>query len=187
MRVVLLASLIFVIGLHVNAQQLPQKPSKKFQYQQVDFEDLMRRYFLKERSHGVEGIYSVSCVITKRKKVLFSKREKVRVVEKQDNYARVAILQDMPGSKQDFIEISLSYRDANKYPIVGIIDGLSEGKGLVYKHIEPNGLVLSFSMIGESDELLEGEYSKIERRKIITYRLSYLKIFPKNPEIVIND
>jgi hypothetical protein len=187
MRLVLLVLMMFFVDLGLHAQEIPQKPSRKFQYQQVDFEDLIRRYFVKEHSHGVEGIYSVSCVITKRKKVLFSKREKVRIVEKQDNYARVAILQDLPGSKQDFIEISLRYHDANKYPIVGIIDGLSEGKGLVYKHIEPNGSVLSFSMISESDDLLEGEYSKIERRKTITYRLSYLKIFPKNPEIVIND
>ena len=48
-------------------------------------------------------------------------------------------------------------------------------------HIEPDGERLSFSML-ESDGLLEAEYSKSERRSIITYRLSYLKIYPARDE-----
>jgi hypothetical protein len=147
----------------------------------------MRRYFVKERSHNLEGVYSVSCVITKRSKVFLSKREKIRIVERKDNYARIAILKDLPGRKQDFIEVSLSYHDAKKYPIIGAINSMSEGKGMVYTHVEPDGSIITFSMISESAELLEGEYSKIERRKTITYRLSYLKTFPKTPEVIANN
>jgi hypothetical protein len=145
---------------------------------------MMRRYFLKGQPDDLEGIYSVSCVITKRNKVFLSKREKIRIVERQDNYARVALIKDWPGSKRDFIEISLIYHDAKKYPIIGELNGISQGKGMIYKHLEPDGSIVSFSMISESPELLEGEFSKMERKKTITYRLSYLKIYPKNQEVV---
>jgi hypothetical protein len=158
---------------------------KKHQYDEVDFEELMRRYFLKETSNDLEGIYSVSCVITKKSKVFLSKREKVKVVERKDNYARVAILKDVPGSKRDFIEISLSYRDAKKYPIMGEFNTVSGGTALIYNHTEPDGTLLSFSMLSEP-ELLEGEFSKMERRKTITYRLSYIKTYPKMERIVLD-
>jgi hypothetical protein len=186
MRIVLYTFLFLIITGQMNAQETKKK-SRKFQYEEVDFEDMMRRYFVKERSHELEGIYSVSCVITKRKKVFLSKREKIRIVERKDNYARVAVLKDLPGRKQDFIEVSLSYHDAQQYPILGSINSMSEGKGMVYTHIEPDGSIITFSMISESPELLEGEFSKIERRKTITYKLSYLKTFPKAPIVVTNN
>jgi hypothetical protein len=187
MRKIVLALLACVVLFAAQAQEQPQKKkSRKYQYDEVDFEEMMRRYFLKGRSDELEGIYSVSCVITKRSRVFLSKREKIRIVERQDNYARVAIVKDWPDSKRDFIEISLSYHDAKKYPIMGEINGISQGKGMIYKHIEPDGTIVSFSMISESSELLEGEYSKIEKRKTITYKLSYLKIYPKNQDVVFN-
>ncbi|MFZ6010908.1 MAG: hypothetical protein ACOYXT_11240 [Bacteroidota bacterium] len=168
------------------AQNRSKYRLKKAQYEEVDFEQMIKRYFGKEGSNSLEGIYSVSCVITKRSKVFLSKREKFRIVGRKDNYARVAIMKDWPGSKRDFIEVSLSYRDAKKYPIVGEFTGLAEGKGLIYKHIEPDGSTISYSMVGESPELLEGEYSEVEKRKTITYRLSYLKLYPTQSQITVN-
>ncbi len=153
-------------------------------YEEVDFEDLIRRYMGKEKSDPLEGIYSVSCVITKTSKRFLSKRDKVRVVARKDNYARVAILRDWPGSTRDFIEVTLSYRDAKKYPIVGELQELSGGRGFIYRHIEPDGSDLDFSMLPASLELLEGEFSEMKRRKTITYKLSYLKLFPKAGEVV---
>jgi hypothetical protein len=161
------------------------KVKKKFQYEEVDFEDMMRRYFLKESGNPVEGIYSVSCVVSKTSKRFLSAREKTRIVQRKDNYARVAVMKDFPGTKRDFIEVSLSYRDAKKYPIVGSFNSLSDGPGLIYHHLEPDGTVIAFSMISESGELMEGEFSKVQRRRTITYRLSYLKIYPKSsPSLV---
>jgi hypothetical protein len=190
MRKLMLVLIACIIVCSAQAQdeikKLLTRKQRKYQYEEVNFEDLMRRYFLKGQPNEVEGIYSVSCVITKRSKVFLSKREKIRVVERQDNYARVALIKDWPGSKRDFIEISLSYHDAKKYPIMGTMNAISEGNGLIYNHIEPDGKPISFSMIIESSELIEGEFSKIERRKTVTYRLSYLKIFPKSQDIVFN-
>lgn len=178
----MLFCLIMGSGMAQDMKKLQLK--KKPQYEEVDFEDMIRRYFVKESSHVVEGIYSVSCVITKKSKVFLSQRERVRVVERKDNYARVAILRDLPPSRRDFIEVTLSYRDAKKYPIIGDINTLAEGQGYIYHHIEPDGSIIPFSMVSDSSELLEGEYSKIQRRKTITYRLSYLKLYPKSPPSV---
>jgi hypothetical protein len=36
----------------------------------------------------------------------------------------------------------------------------------------------------ESEGLLEAEYSQLEKRKTITYRLSYLKIYPAGSDDV---
>lgn len=187
MRYVFIFLIVWGWSIEGFSQQLSPTRLKRAQYQEVDFEEMMRRYFGKEVSNDLEGIYSVSCVITTRQKKLLSRQDKVKVVARKDNYARVAILKDWPGSKRDFIEVSLNYRDAKKYPIVGEMSYLSEGQGLIYNHQEPDGKIISFSMISESPELLEGEYSEMQRRKIVTYKLSYLKIYPKQSGMAVHN
>lgn len=176
---------LVIFSLSANAQSRPDKKFKKNVYEEVDLEDMMHRYLGKEKGHPLEGIYSVSCVVLTKNKRFLSKRERIKVVERKDNYARVAILKDWPGSNRDFIEVSLSYRDAKKYPIVGELNSLSEGQTFMYRHTEPDGSVLTFSLIYESAELLEAEYSHMHKRKTITYRLSYLKTYPKNSELTV--
>lgn len=163
------------------AQTKSKSIFKKSHYQEVDFEDLMHRYFGKETGsfNKMEGIYSVSCVITKSSKSFFTGQLKVKVVERKDNYARVAILKDWPGSNRDFIEVSLSYHITNKYPIVGEMSTLSTGEAFIYKHIEPDGSSMDFSMATNSPDLIDGEHSEMNKRKTITYKLSYMKIYPK--------
>lgn len=180
-----LLSCLLIVVFMAGAQTKPSRKQKKIVYQEVSFEDMIRRYFGKEKSTPFEGIYSVSCGITTRKKRFLSNRERIKVVERKDNYARVAIMKDWPESSRDYVEITLSYRDARRYPIVGEFSILSEGKGLIYKHIEPDGTPISFSMMRESDEMLEAEYSVIEGRKTITYRLSYLKVYPKTSALTV--
>lgn len=161
---------------------------KKSQYEEVDFEDLMHRYFGKEAGdfNKLEGIYSVSCVITRSSKNFFTGQLKVKVVERKDNYARVAILKDWPGTNRDFIEVSLSYHVTDKYPIVGELSTLSAGEAYIYKHIEPDNTIMDFSMASSSLDLIEGAHTEMYKRKTITYKLSYMKIFPKekNQELV---
>jgi hypothetical protein len=172
---------LFLLSQAVFAQQKSKSLFKKSHYQEVDFEDLMHRYFGKETTNFTkfEGIYSVSCVITKTSKAFLSGQLKVKVVERKDNYARVAILKDWPGSQRDFIEVSLSYRSANTYPIVGEMSSLSGGEAFIYKHIEPDGSSRDFSMAPSLPDMIDGEYSEMDRRKTITYKLSYVKIYPK--------
>lgn len=168
---------LFLISFELLAQPENRRKSKKTLYEEVDVEDLMKRYFAKSLGHSIEGIYSVSCVITKRNKRFLSRGERIRIVAREDNYAKVAIMKDWPASDRGFIEVSLSYRKSNSFPIMGELDAMAGGGGFIYTHIEPDGERLSFSML-EADGLLEAEYSKSERRSIITYRLSYMKIYP---------
>lgn len=175
-RLVFLLALLLAIPCFGMAQG-NNRSSKKTIYEEVDLENVMKRYFGKSFGYSIEGIYSVSCVITKRNKRFLSRAERIRLVGREDNYAKVAIMKDWPASNRDFIEVSLSYRKANHFPIMGELDIMANGAGYIYTHLEPNGERLQFSML-ESDGLLEAEYSQVEKRKTITYRLSYLKIYP---------
>jgi hypothetical protein len=112
-------------------------------------------------------------------------QEVERIIQRKDNYARVAIIKDRANSSRDYIEVSLSYREADKYPIMGEFNGLSEGRGLIYNHFEPDGKTMSFSMKNELD-VMDGEYSIMEGSKTITYKLSYLRIYPKSSSFNIS-
>jgi hypothetical protein len=184
MRTVLLIA-VLSLACHVAFAQ-SNSNSKNSLYEEVDLENVMKRYFGKSFGYSIEGIYSVSCVITKRNKKFLSKSERIRIVGRQDNYGKVAIMKDWPSSSRDFIEVSLGYKKANHFPIVGELNTMADGAGYIYSHIEPNGERLTFSML-ESDGLLEAEYSRIEKRRTITYRLSYLKIFPSATDVTVSD
>lgn len=181
MRNILLVLLLPLIagGCVVPAQLATQQRAKKTPLEEVTFEDLTKRYLVKEVDAGnaIEGIYSVSSVITKKGPQFITGEVRERVVERRENYARVAILKERPGSSRAYIEVSLSYREAGTYPVIGEFNLFGEGRGLIYKHFEPDGSSMSFSMIRDSD-LIEGEYSTVEGKQTITYRLSYLKIYP---------
>jgi len=184
-----LAMMIFCLVEASLAQQTVfRNKRKKMQYEEVSFEDMMRRYFGKEIGpfNELEGIYSVSCVIVKSGRNFITGHETKTIVARKDNYARVAIVKDRPGSQREFIEVSLSYREANRYPIVGEFSSIVEGAGLLYKHIEPDATTLPFSMIVIHDDLIEGEYAYMKGRKTITYKLSYLKIYPRESEIIVD-
>lgn len=182
-RLIFLLILASISSIEGFAQGLLKSDrSKQSAYEEIDFEGLMKRYFSKEvgEMDQVEGMYSVSCIITKRTKGLFSKVERDKVVERKDNYARVAVLRDWQGTNREYIEVSLSFKEAFKYPIVGEMNTLAEGTGLVYNHYEPGEAGMDFTMVLVEPDLLEGVYSFIKRRKLITYTLSYLKIYPKS-------
>jgi hypothetical protein len=178
-----------IVVQHASAQSIFKMRAKKSVYKEVDLEEMIKRYFGKEIGaiNSIEGIYSVSCVITKKSRHFLTGSDKFRVVERKDNYARIAILKDWPGSNRDFLEVSMSYHVANKYPIVGELERLAEGNGYIYTHFEPDGTKFTFSMIHDNSDLIDGEYSKIDKRKTITYKLSYLKIYPKAPELNVRN
>jgi hypothetical protein len=175
------------LSIESMSQTLFRPRSDKFHYEEVKFEDLIKRYFEKETQSlsSVEGIYSVSCVIVRKGRNILTGQEVERIIQRKDNYARVAIIKDRPNSSRDFIEVSLSYREADKYPIMGEFNGLSEGRGLIYNHFEPDGKMMSFSMKNELD-VMDGEYSIMEGNRTITYKLSYLRIYPKSSSFNIS-
>jgi hypothetical protein len=172
---------VFLIAQVVFAQS--KSMFKKSRYEEIDIENLIHRYFGKDTGGftSLEGIYSVSCLITKSSHAILTGQLKERIVERKDNYARVALIRDWPGTGRDFIEVSLSYHVANKYPIVGELIALSSGgEAYIYRHIEPDGSGRDFSMASSLPDMIEGQFSEMQGRSTITYQLSYMKIYPKD-------
>ena len=167
----------------------PGGSNKKTVYQYVDAEDMIRRFIAREGdSHLIEGIYTVSSSITRKKKALLSQQIKTKVIARQDNYARVAIIRDLKGSNNDFIEISLNEKHNEVHPIVGQINLLSEGSGFIYKHIEPKGEVWNFTFLYDEGDpgILDGVHTRTKGSAHYTYSLYYHKTFPKDDEEVFN-
>lgn len=158
-----------------------QKPSDFKEH--VDFEGMVKRYLRKETQpmEPLEGIYSVSAIITKRGGFLANPyREKV--ILRKDNYAKVVIMKDSENSNREYLEVSLASKDPGKYPVVGEFSSLAEGQAFVYKHYEPKTDIISYSFVLTEFDILDGVLTEIHRRKTITYKLSYLKIYPKKDE-----
>ncbi len=172
--------------VHINTIQSVkhQKPSP---YEQIDFEDVLKRYLGKDfkPSAPMEGIYEVSCTITKKGKGFLSRVEREKVIGRRENYAKVAIIKDWPESKREYLEISLNAKSAPHYPIIGEFQSFSEGGGFIYKHYRPKGEPVSYTFTQDlQPEILEGVKSEVKGNKTIIYKLTYLKVYPKRSEIV---
>lgn len=186
----ILAIPIGVLALGISSCSFVPKPVlnkpviKRSVYQEVDLEGMIRRYIAKthRQEASIEGIYTVSCVISKKGTTLFNPSGRERTVTRKDNYARVAILRDWPDSNTEYVEISLNEKNAPRYPIVAEINGLSEGSGFIYKHIEPKGETLTFTFLYDQakPDILDGVYTVTKRSAEITYKLTYVKVYPKN-------
>ena len=160
------------------------KKPKTSIYEEVDLEEMIRRFIAKtyKEQESIEGIYTVSGVITKKGKPLLSSVEKERTVTRKDNYARVAIVKDWPGSNTEYVEISLNEKNTISRPIVAELTPLSEGGGFIYKHFEPKGKILSFTFLYDQSkpDILEGIYTLHENNNEVTYKLTYVKVYPIN-------
>lgn len=183
MRFLSVIVVAFCFGCVYVPQTVKVRQPKPSVYEEVDLEEMIRRHIAKTHQQAsIEGIYTVSCVITKKGRTLLSSVEKDRTVTRKDNYARVAILKDWPGSNTEYVEISLLDKNAARYPIVAELNGLSEGGGFIYKHFEPKGKILSFTFLYDQSkpDILEGVYTLNEKNSEVTYKLTYVKVYPKN-------
>ncbi len=153
--------------------------------EQIDFEGMVKRYLMKdtEPMERLEGIYSVSAIITKRGGFL-SNPNREKVMARKDNYAKVVIIKDSENPKREYVEVSLASRVPGQYPVVGEFTSLSEGNAFVYKHYEPKTTGISYSFVLSEFDILDGVFVDVIKRKIITYKLSYLKVYPKKDELL---
>lgn len=165
------------------------KKKKKEKYspfaEQVDFEGMVKRYLMKdsEPMERLEGIYSVSAIISKRGGFL-SNPNREKIIARKDNYAKVVIIKDSDNPKREYIEVSLGSKIPGKYPIVGEFTSLSEGRAFVYEHFEPKTDGVEFSFVSSEFDILDGVRTEVVKRKTVTYKLSYLKVYPKKDEIL---
>ncbi len=151
-------------------------------YEQIDFGSMVNRYFNKDKSSvgTIEGIYSVSSLITKKGKGLLSSTEKEKVVERKENYSKVAIIRDSGNPNREYLEVPVDKDFLPTYSIRGEFTNVADGNIMVYKHFEPRGKILSYTFAYDKEkDILEGVRTENDGSFTITYKLTYLKLFPK--------
>jgi hypothetical protein len=154
-------------------------------YEQIEFTDLVKRYFNKEKSSmgTIEGIYSVSSLITKKGKGLLSSKEKEKVVDRNENYSKVAILYDHKSTDHEYLEIPIDKDHQMYYSIRGEFTTMTDGNIIIYKHLESRGKTLTYTFTyDKARDILEGVRTENNGGFTITYTLTYLKLFPKAVE-----
>jgi|SRR5579859_3265076 len=152
------------------------------QYEQINFAELMRKYVGKDQSgqHSIEGIYSVSVVVLKKSKGLFSDEVKEREVDRKENYAQVAIIRDNARNNREYIEVPLDKNNLASYPIRGELTTMTEGNVLVLRHFEPKGRTLNYSFAyDQGKEILEGISTETSGNVTYTSKLTFAKLYPK--------
>lgn len=180
--------LIVILALLVSGScsmerlyQMGQK-QKISPYEQVNFSSMVKRYLDKEQSSAgsIEGIYAVSSLITKKGKSLLSPVEKEKVLDRRENYSQVAIIRDKGNPNREYFEVPLDNDLLPSYAVRGEFTGVSDGNMLVYKHFEPRGKTLNYTFVYDREhDLLEGVRTENQGSATITYKLTYIKLFPK--------
>lgn len=154
--------------------------------EQVDLEEMVERYMAKDQTSvgSIEGIYSVSSVVTKKGKTVFSSREKEKVTDRRENYSKVAIIRDNSESGRDFIEIVIDKEYRTSFPVYGEFSAMAESNLMLYKHFDSKGRASSFTFTYDKvKDVLEGVRTDNSNNKTITYKLTYIKIAPKVPAL----
>ena len=102
---------ILVLSGSCSVEKLHQmkQTQKRTEFEQMDFDDLAKLYMTKKIGENeLEGIYSVSHIIVKRAKGFLSSVEKEKVVDRKENFGRVAIFSDQGKSARNFFEVPLT-------------------------------------------------------------------------------
>jgi hypothetical protein len=154
----------------------------KHPYEQINFVELVKKYMDKDKpaAGNIEGIYSVSSLILKKSKGLFSTVEKEKTVDQKDHYAQVAILRDNSRNNREYIEVPIDKTYLSSYSVRGEFTALSEGNILVLKHFEPKGLVLTYAFTYDQEkDILDGTRTETNGGVTFTYKLTFAKLYPK--------
>ena len=151
-------------------------------YEQVEFGDIVKRYFSKDQTSvgTIEGIYSVSSYVSKKGKGVFATTEKEKAVDNKENYSTVAIIRDHTNSTREYLEVPLDKTYLPSYSVRGEFTGIAEGNIILYKHIESRNRILSYTFTyDKTRDMLEGIRTEKNGGYTVTYKLTYVKLFPK--------
>jgi hypothetical protein len=156
---------------------------KIYLLEQVDLQKMVTAYINKTQSSvgTVEGIYSVSGLVTRTGHGLLGGEEKDKVLDRKENYAKVAIIHDSNNTSREYFELMLDRDFAVSFSVIGEFSGMSDANILVYKHFENKGKsyeTYTFTYDGDKG-ILEGVRTENTNNATVTYKLTYLKILPK--------
>ena len=176
---------VFLLATSCSIDKLyKMKQSRKVNpYEQINFNEIVKLYLAKDKTSvgTIEGIYSVSSLVTKKGEGALSSGEKEKIVDRKENYSEVAIIQDKNTSGREYLEVPLDKDYVPSYSIRGEFTGMTEGNILVYKHFESRGRIVSYTFTyDKARDILEGVRTENDGAFTITYQLTYLKLFPKN-------
>jgi len=167
------------------------KQSRKvYPFEQVNFHELVQRYMSKENSSigTIEGIYSVSIVVTKKGKGFMSSVEKERIIERKENYSKVAIIRDAGDANREYFEVSLDNESLPSYSVRGEFTRMTEANILIYNRLEPRGKTTTYTFTYDySRDMLEGVRKENSSQAEFTYNLTYIKLHPKKTDLTNNN
>ncbi len=152
-------------------------------YEQIEFTNMVSRYMTKTQSSvgTIEGIYSVSSLVTKKGKGLLSSTEKEKVVSRDENFSKVAIIKDTDHAGREYLEVPITKDFLPSYDVRGEFTGMTEGNILVYKHFESRGRAETYTFtFDNARDMLEGVRTENNGNFVFTYKLTYLKLTPKS-------
>lgn len=155
---------------------------KVHSFEQVNFNDVLKAYLNKQvgEKGSFEGIYSVSSLITRKGKGLLSNTEKEKVIERNDNYQQVAIIKDVKNLHREFIELPIDRGLFPSYSIRGEFSEFTENSVAVYKRLEKRNKFTTYTFsFDKSYDILEGVRIENNGNYSYTYKLTYVKLFPK--------
>ncbi len=192
MKSTLVIVLLAILSTACSMEKLyTMKQSRKvYPFEQVNFHELVQRYMSKENSSigTIEGIYSVSIVVTKKGKVFMSSVEKERIIERKENYSKVAIIRDAGDSNREYFEVSLDNESLPSYSVRGEFTRMTEANILIYNRLEPRGKTSTYTFTYDySRDILEGVRKENSGQAEYTYNLTYIKLHPKKTEITENN
>ncbi|MBS1487343.1 MAG: hypothetical protein JST43_07105 [Bacteroidetes bacterium] len=151
-------------------------------YETIGFVELAKKYFDKSQSDpaGIEGIYSVTSIVLKKSKGIFSAAEHEKTINQKDHYAQVAVIKDNTRNNREYIEIPMDNHNNASYFVRGEFTTLSEGNILVLKHFEPKGKVLNYAFTYDREkDMLEGIRTETSGHTTYTYKLIFVRLYPK--------
>jgi len=182
-KALLLFIAILLFGCSFGNLYTTKPLPKVYSLEQVTMQKLVSTYMNKSQTSvgTVEGIYSVSGLVTRSGKNLMGGEDKDKVVDRKENYAKVAIIRDPTHASREYYELMLDKEYAISLSVIGEFSAMTDGNILIYKHFEKNGKSSeSFTFTYDSSkDILEGVRTENNGNHTITYKLTYLKILPK--------
>lgn len=175
----ILIIVLLLQGCSVQKLQQMKQVRTNPAYQQIDLQSLIRRYLKKDKFNSIEGIYSVSGSVTKKGRGLLGGAEKEKVTDRKENYAQVAILRDLEEGGREYLELSLDQELRASYSVVGEFTIATNGNILVYKHFAGSKSSSYTFTTDKNADILEGIRVENDGNATITYKLTYVKLFPK--------
>ncbi len=181
MRVIIsfILLLTFLSSCSVEKLYTMKQRSKVNAFEQIDFHDLMKRYLNKDvqKADELEGLYSVSMVVSKKGKGILSSSEKERITDRKENYLQVAILKDMETGNREYMEVPLDKKYLPSYSIQGEFSRMEDANILIYKKYESRGRVTAYTFtFDRTRNILEGVRKENNGQFEYTYLLTYVKL-----------